>query len=413
MRALRCERCGAVRSHLAPDGHCLACARFSDEVAPVPPTKLTSDHALALSEPKVARANLAHDLRTYLRDFGLTEAALGHKLRVSQPSVSRMVSGTYAVSGNTDVIRTFAELAGQDPERYGVAGSIIADLPYADAMRSIRAARALRSSGKPLLGLHELRSVDASFAHLERNSDRLIKAEYRFARGLVLSDLLPLHRLPEALRETRTALDLANTGTIDAPSAYITAQLGNQLRMFGKTRQAVQVLAKALAWREDAAHVASTAPLAARAYGDLGNPDAFKRAVQIGRRAFEDADMHTGLLNDYALTEIEVRGWMQLGQLDQARRALNALEQASDLVASPQWRIIFAVTTAELLLHEGDVASAVGLLNQAVRAAAAVHLSRQIERSLDLLHTIDKPDDGVHEAKRNARLLLKLSDTMS
>jgi tetratricopeptide (TPR) repeat protein len=413
MRVLRCERCGAIRSHLAPDGHCLACARFTSDADPVATATLTTDHALALSDPKVAQANLADDVRTYLRRHDLTEGALGHKLRVSQASVSRMVSGTYAVSGNPEVIRTFANLAAQEPERYGVAGSIIADLPHADALRSIRAARALRASGKPLLGLHELRAAEASLAGLRRTADRLIKAEYRFAHGLVLSDLLPRRRLREALAETRTALDLlVDTGPADAPSAYITAQLGNQLRMFGQTKRAIEVLTKALAWRKDVAHVASTAPLAARAYGEFDKPDAFTRAIQLGRRAFEDADLHTGLLNVYALTEIEVRGWIQLGQLDQARRALKALSQASDLLASPQWRIIFAATTAELLLREGDIGGALELLNQVMRAAAAMHLTRQIERSLELLRTIAQPNTEVQEAKRNARVLLELSETL-
>jgi phage gp29-like protein len=63
---------------------------------------------------------------------------------------------------------------------------------------------------------------------------------------------------------------------------------------------------------------------------------------------------------------------------------LDSRDGAAEMLAIPQWRIIYAVTRAEILVEIGAQSDAAEILNDAIKASKAIALPQQVQRVLKI-----------------------------
>jgi hypothetical protein len=210
----------------------------------------------------------------------------------------------------------------------------------------------------------------------------LLLAEMLLARSLILADLLPEESLSVPARSMQRAWRLAGSENIDVPTTYVLSNLGNNLRRAGRITDAVPLFERVLSNHAEPEELVSTAMLLAKAASSLRRTELFQAAVRLARQHLDQCEPGTALVNDFSLVEIEARGLLQLGEAARARRVLDRRDGSGELLAIPQWRIIFAVTRGEALAADGHFAEAADLLNDAARAAGAIGLPHQLQRIL-------------------------------
>ncbi len=369
-RTARCNRCGAstVRGFVA----CLACCRIRGFEGAETHHPIASAAAAAL--------NFQADLIHYRDVSGKTQTQIGELLSVDQTSVSRMMTAKRPKLPPPAIILRFAAMLHKPIERYGMSNDDFGSDDFGvHVISSARAARRSRVSGQ----LDEATNlINAGHVSLHIGSEDthrlsiLAAIELRLALALLQADR---GQISTSLNHLDAAFTALGGRVSDARSAYIAAQLGNQLRMAGKYRGAAQYLSMSLTHKQDLHHIAATSPLLARVEGHLGNRRNFERSIVRAKNALEKVHGGSGIVSEYALAEFEVRGYLELGDLQQARRTLDSVSRASDLLATRHWRIIFAITQAELLARERDPA-AVTELQAAATAAQTLGLPNQLER---------------------------------
>jgi len=137
--------------------------------------------------------------------------------------------------------------------------------------------------------------------------------------------------------------------------------------------------------------------LLAKAASSLRRTELFQAAVRLARQHLDQCEPGTALVNDFSLVEIEARGLLQLGEAPRALRVLNRCDGSGELLATPQWRIIFAVTRGEALAADGCFAEAAELFSDAARAAGAIGLPHQVQRILRICKRHKKAYPAIEE----------------
>lgn len=352
-------------------------------------------------------------LRRYRQHNRLTQAELAQILHFDQSYVSRLERGTRKLNDVTE-LRSIAKRLGIPADQLGVSSkkrSEDNELDLNDVLSSIRAARIRRTLGEPGVAYKQLErvSVPLENATQKKGSDEefdLVLAELHLARAWVLCELLPEKQLHLPVHHMMQAWQLVSSDKLDTPSAYILGTLGNHLRMNGQIETSLPVLQRALTYRDEPEEVVATANLLARASGENGQGEIFKESVLLAKKYLELCTESAVLVNDFSLTEIEARGLLRLGYTKQAMRVIDNRDGSSELLAIPQWRIIFAITKAEVLSKSGAHDDAAALLNDAARAAAKVGLPHQLHRAVEVGRKIQLVFDGFdNEAPYVAHLI--------
>lgn len=386
MATFRCERCRSRRSAHATNGLCLACTRFATaRLATTNPQR-----EIGAAGPQASASGAVGDvLKRYRQQQGLSQAKLAELLHLDQSYVSRLETGRRQITSIRE-LRSIARRLGISPGEFGVNDTIKAQASLdgfdpRHALSVIRQARRRRTRGETLEASTDLATVEPSVRvwALEHPDDesRMVRTELLFTRSLILADLLPEDELPEAAKAMSQAWRLTDRTTIDLPGAYLLSNLGNQLRRSGQLEVAVPVLERALAEQREPDDIVGTALLLAKATSTLRRSDNFSRSIRLARQHLDSCEAGSALINDFALCEIEARGLLQLNKPARAVQVLNSRDGSSELLAVPQWRIIFTITRAEALLQtDADFDQAAELLTDAARAAQALHLPHQLQR---------------------------------
>ncbi|WP_336159907.1 helix-turn-helix transcriptional regulator [Amycolatopsis sp. VC5-11] len=325
-------------------------------------------------------------LRAYRAANGLSQEALAAILGYSKSYVALIESRRrtpHDVAGRRHIARAlglpFHLLGVTDPGDADFAALV----HFGDSV--IRLAEIARQSGRAVEAVNELWPLTARLEAraaeglLERDT-LLLLASARLALGVSLGTVLPEERLTCAAVWTGKALLLAQH-LDDAPFLAHTLRMhGNELRKAGRLAAAVARLDHAVAVSSDPAGHGSALALLARASGDAGLSDKFDTAVDGCRRALDSGAENGILLNPFSLREIHARGLLALDRPSDALRALHP--SGAEEPAAPQWRVIEAVTTGEVLAATGERAGSAKALRTAITTAEQRRLPHQLQRAI-------------------------------
>ncbi|SFQ28635.1 helix-turn-helix domain-containing protein [Amycolatopsis rubida] len=384
----RCERCGTALGRYVPPGACPACR--AGGTVPAAPGPRLAPAVWLWSDPAAAAALSSRDLAVILRAYraanGLSQEALAALLGYSKSYVALIESRRRTpadVSGRRHIARAlglpFHLLGVTDPDDADFAALV----HFGDSV--IRLAEIARQSGRAVEAVNELWPVAARLearaaeGRLERDT-LLLLASARLALGVSLGTVLPEERLTGAAVWTGKALLLARRLDDSPFLAHALRMHGNELRKAGRLPAAVARLEHAAAVSSDPAGRGSALALLARTSGDAGMADTFGAAVDGCRRALDSGAEHGMLLNPYSLREIHARGLLALGRPVDALRALHTGSAGEP--AAPQWRVIEAVTTGEVLAATGDRDGSAEALRAAIATAEQRRLPHQLQRAI-------------------------------
>jgi transcriptional regulator with XRE-family HTH domain len=384
-RATQCERCGGRRSAFAKDNLCLACTRFHR--LPVVQLAFGAPSLQPRSVPPII--DIAEAMKRYRREHQLTQTQLAQRLRFDQGNISRIESRKKKIVDVAELHR-LAGLLDVPPEQLGVTSNKderpIGLPDPARTLTEIRRARHLRVAGHPLQAHHALDNVRATLPLVgevaSRSEAALVTSEWCLADAWALAEILPDQQLSRIVDLMMLACRNGVADDLDAPSAYLLGTLGNHLRIAGQPVRGLNLLLQAAQFDTNPEEVVATAIQLARAAADARRYDEFTVAVRQAKNALERCTLFSGLINQYAVDEVEARGLFQAGQHRAALHIVEHRDRAAGFVANPQWRIIFATTQAQILASDGWHDDSVSLLHDAARAAAAVRLPHELQRIL-------------------------------
>ncbi len=330
------------------------------------------------------RRSLPEILAFYRELNQLPQEELGTLLGYSTSYISRVETGSRTIS-DVGALRQIAERLGLPPHVLGITDDADGDhrtviqlgesvLRLADIARQAGQATAAVDELWPLVARLEARAADG---HTEADVLRLL-ARARVGLGVALGHVLPEERLATAARWTGKGVAIARRLDDRALHAHALRHHGNELRKAGLHHVALERLARARDLSRTPDDRAAAVILLARAAGTAGATAVFDQAVTESRRLLETANT-TALFSEFTLHEVQLRGLAATGR---ERQAVDLLEHAPapGLQTSPQWRIISAITAAQILLRRGDN-SAAGRQMQAALDGAVLHrLPHQVQR---------------------------------
>lgn len=329
-------------------------------------------------------------------------------LNWDQSYISRVEKGHRRIRDTRELLRIASTLE-IEPEQLGVSltpqkGGRIGD--PREILTSIRRARKLRTLGQPMQAHTELRNAANDLqivsSAIPGDQSRLLQAELKLAQAWVLCELLPEEQLNQPAEYMMQAWKLVASSELDATSAYVLSTLGNHLRMAGRLEISVPILERALTYREEPEDTVGTAALLGRASGILRRTELFNQTIALARDTLEDCRESTALINDFSLCEIEARGLLQAGNVRRALKVITSKDGAGEMLANPQWRIIFAITQAEIMIASGATTDSLAVLDNATRAAAAIALPHQLQRIEKIARKAEMIDSRFHSVADTA-----------
>jgi len=332
---------------------------------------------------------VAQVLKRYRKAHGLSQARLAERLVVDQTAVSRVERGVRSVHDIRE-LRRWAVILDLPPESLGVAATLSDSREQFDpahALSRLREARDRRALGDPM-GAYWIAAWvatplrDWAAAH-DGAEATMLCAELAIARALTLADLVPEEELPRVLGALDDALGLLRAdASMDATALFIVLAIGNALRRAGNVSLAVGLLKRAISRSHDPWFRVSSGSILAKAYSTLREHDEF---VRIACVSFEVPSRtpwpgplpstHTLLKRSRPETPCAAMNLVRAWKLLDKRAAV-----AGDLLASPQHRIIRAITRAEACAMTGEIGESVESLVHAANAAAQVRLPHQLQR---------------------------------
>jgi transcriptional regulator with XRE-family HTH domain len=382
---MRCRACHATVDDQDGSPICPACAAVT--ASPMEPERMAPASALWLWTAESARVALASGdlsliIRAWRRATGTSQQQLAVHLGYDCSYISMIETGRREV---VDIAarRRIAWYLGIPPHILGITDSDSAD--HATMLQfgysTLRLATLARQSGHGAPAVNEIWPL---VARLEaRAADRMVDrdmllllARARAELGVSLGYVLPEERLAFAARWTGRALRLAKHLDDRELHAYTLRTNGNELRKAGHHTAALARLAHAVALAGPQQRAPALTQLA-RAARDPMTFDVTMDELLRVRDKHVDGDP---LVGETALNEVQLRGLATTGRISEATRILSQTPAPAG-PTSPQWRIIWQITVADLLLVVGDTATAESTFRQAVQAAEAYRLPHQIQRA--------------------------------
>lgn len=384
---MRCRACGATVDEPDSTPFCPACTA----VAGIPRelTRTACSSALWLWTSPPARAALATGdlgvmIRTWRHATGSSQQALAERLGYDPSYVSMIETGRRDV---VDVAnrRRIAQYLGIPLHRVGVTDTDgvdhVALLQFGHS--TLRLAILARQAGHGAAAVNELWPL---VARLEARAadgmiDRdmlLLLARARAELGVSLGYVLPEARLAYAVRWTGRALSIAEHLDDTDLYAYTLRAHGNELRKANRTRTALVRLAHAVAIAAAEQRPAALVQLARAAH----DPTTFDAAMDELHRSLDHSDPDNPLVSDTAVWEVQLRGLVTTGRIDQAITLAGQRQHRQNEPVAPQWRIIEQITVAEVLYTAGDAEGAEPTLLGAIARAERYRLPHQIQRAL-------------------------------
>ncbi|MET8540236.1 helix-turn-helix transcriptional regulator [Kitasatospora sp. NPDC004799] len=331
------------------------------------------------------RRALPEILQLYRELHGLPQQELADLLGYSTSYVCRIETGSRTIT-DVGALRHIAERLGLPPHCVGITDEADADhqlvIQLADSV--LRLAEIARQAGQattavaelwPLVARLEARTADG---HIDLDTLRLL-ARARVGLGVALGHVLPEERLATAARWTGKGLSVARRVGDPALHAHALRHHGNELRKAGLHLPALDRLGQARDIARTDSERAEAVVLLARAAGTAGDAGVFDAAIDDGCRLLREV-APTALFSEFTLHEVRLRGLMGTGRVTEAVRQLDRAPDAV-LGATPQWRIIAAITAGEVLLAKGDPTGAAQRLSAAVDGATLHRLPHQLQRA--------------------------------
>ncbi|MFD7581821.1 helix-turn-helix domain-containing protein [Kitasatospora sp. NPDC059817] len=330
------------------------------------------------------RRALPEILQLYRELHALPQQELADLLGYSTSYVSRIETGSRTIT-DIGALRHIAERLGLPPHCLGITDDTDADhqlvIQLADSV--LRLAEIARQSGQATVAVAELwplvARLEARTADGDADLDTVrLLARARVGLGVALGHVLPEERLATAARWTGKGLSVARRVGNPALHAHALRHHGNELRKAGLHLRALDRLGQARDFARTATERAEAVVLLARAAGAAGNAAVFDAAIDDGFRLLHEV-APTALFSEFTLHEVRLRGLMGTGRVAEAVRQLDGAP-AAGLGATPQWRIIAAITAGEVLLRKGDPTGAAQQLSAAVGEATLHRLPHQLQR---------------------------------
>ncbi|MFI0938250.1 helix-turn-helix domain-containing protein [Streptomyces sp. NPDC021020] len=314
----------------------------------------------------------------------LPQEELGALLGYSTSYISRVETGSRTIT-DVGALRHIAERLGLPPHVFGITDDADGDhramiqfgesvLRLADIARQAGHAAAAVDELWPLVARLEARATDG-----RTDADLLrLLARARVGLGVALGHVLPEEHLATAARWTGKGVAIARRLDDRPLYAHALRHHGNELRKAGLHHAALDRLGRARGLSRTEDDRAAAVILLARAAGTASASKAFDDAMAESRSLLDSVGV-TPLFSEFTLHEVHLRGLATTGRTQQA---VDLLEHspAPGLQASPQWRIISAITAGEVLLRRGDRDAAGEQMRSALQGAELHRLPHQVQR---------------------------------
>jgi transcriptional regulator with XRE-family HTH domain len=330
------------------------------------------------------RRSLPEILAFYRQLNQIPQEELGVLLGYSTSYISRVETGSRTIT-DIGALRHIAGRLGLPPHVFGVTDEADGDhramIQFAESV--LRLADIARQAGHaaeavdelwPLIARLEARAADG---HTDTDVLRLL-ARARIGLGVALGHVLPEEHLATAARWTGKGVTIARRLDDHPLYAHALRHHGNELRKAGLHHAALDRLAHARALSRTPDERAAAVILLARAAGTAGATNVFDDAMAEGRSLLDTASV-TPLFSEFTLHEVQLRGLATTGRTQKATELLER-SPAPGLQASPQWRIISAITAGEVLLRRGDPDAADERMRAALQGAELHRLPHQVQR---------------------------------
>jgi transcriptional regulator with XRE-family HTH domain len=371
---------------------CPACHAITGTALPAHPTRSgsplwlwTSQHAAAA----LASGNLAVILKVYRTATRMTQGQLAEALGYDTTYISMIETGRRTPT-DVSTLRRIAAHIGIAPHVLGVTDTDAED--FASMIQfgesTIRLATLARQAGHSAAAINELWPLilrlenRIAAGRVDRAAMRLL-ALGRAALGVALGDVLPEERLASAARWTGRAVRIAERLEDAALMAIALRAHGNELRKVGHLAASATRLRHAAKLAPPGERAAVLVKLA-RTVGALADQRAFDTTI-IELHRLIDTDVATPLVNDFVLREVQLRGLLDTGRVDQAA-AIGDRAAPDSAGVAPQWRVIERVSIASVYQAQGDLTATEIALRQAVQVAEVMQLPHQIQRVVRLVH---------------------------
>lgn len=330
------------------------------------------------------RRSLPEILAFYRQLNQIPQEELGALLGYSTSYISRVETGSRTIT-DIGALRHIAGRLGLPPHVFGVTDEADGDhramiqfaesvLRLADIARQAGHAGAAIDELWPLVARLEARAADG---HTDTDVLRLL-ARARVGLGVALGHVLPEEHLATAARWTGKGVTIARRLDDRPLYAHALRHHGNELRKAGLHHAALDRLAHARDLSRTPDERAAAVILLARAAGTAGATNVFDEAMAEGRSLLDTAGV-TPLFSEFTLHEVQLRGLATTGRTQKATELLER-SPAPGLQASPQWRIISAITAGEVLLRRGDPDAAGEQMRAALQGAELHRLPHQVQR---------------------------------